>query len=301
MASDPIPGLPSGLTIGPLTTALNDRLRRINVALNEVQPAPTTQVSAPVLYGTHANRIAKAVPADATIYVETDRGNVVYQVQATVWTFIGGQMAAAWASMPADLGKADEDFVFTDNVNSLHIWQWNGSAWTWGPGDRHSGEFGQFDSMPGTGWHLCDGSTNQTKYAGDGTRVTNFTVPDQRGFYLQANGSYTGNGVAAAAPGLSGSTAVGVASIPPVNTASASAVIAGSTAVDTGLGGTVQAGTGANVALHNHVHGIGSIADSGHVHSVTPVDAGHVHGQGTLAVDATATPPTFAVLPYYRL
>lgn len=282
-----LPQLPQGIASNPqaLEMAINDRLRRISQALDPgTTGAAATPVGGLVVYGTHAERVNRAVPADATIYVETDRSNVEYQARGTQWAFVAGLMVGPWADLPTDLGPGDANFVFFDDTDSLHVWQWTGIAWTWGPGDRHSGEFGQFDADPGTGWHLCNGSINQTKYSGDGTRVTNFTVPDQREFYLQASATYTGAGVAAVAPALTGSTASGNAAIGLGNA---------NIGNDTDAGASLLVTAGAtNVALNPHVH-----LDSGHAHA----DAGHTHGKGTLAAGAAGTPPTFAVLPYYRL
>jgi hypothetical protein len=341
------------VSAAPLVTALNDRLRRINTALDAT--SDTTAAAAPILYGTHAQRVGRPVPADATIYIETDRNGVAYQVRGTGyvwlfgawcqtqaqiaalastlaladtgflaystdglllyrwsgtafvrqddyspvivdthaarlsaypstryavgqefwesdravkymaqncagtvntsgtaatwvsgnkfstlwtagtvitingtaytvsivtdpthvtlntsagansgvaysvasgrWAYVSETMQQAWANLPADLGDADAGLLFYD-VNSLHTWQWNGSAWGWGPGNRASGEMAEFDADPGAGWHLCDGTGGVTKYAANGTRSTTFTVPDRRGFYTEGSGSYTGLGVA---------------------------------------------------------------------------------------------------------
>lgn len=209
----------------------------------------------------------------------TNAAGVSYLVTSGRWVYLDDAMQKAWASLPTDLGENDVavnggGFIFFDNTDSLHIWQWTGAAWGWGPGDRHSGEFGQFDASPGVGWHLCNGDVNQTKYAANGTRVTNFTVPDQRGFYLKGSGSYSGSGVAAVAPTINaftGSTASGAANI----------------GDDTDTGVIVLPGVGATVAENPHTH----------------IDSGHTHAAGTLAATAgtDGLPATFAVLPYYRL
>jgi hypothetical protein len=84
-----------------------------------------------VMYGTHAAR----PPADEktmarTIYVETDRGNVIYQQQGNAWHFLAGTM---WGTVtpdnrPTDLGALDAGFTYrgTDVQRSF---VWSGSVW----------------------------------------------------------------------------------------------------------------------------------------------------------------------------
>jgi hypothetical protein len=84
-----------------------------------------------VLYGTHAVR----PPADEktpprTIYVETDRGGVIYQQQANAWHFLAGTM---WGTItpdnrPTGLGVNDAGFTYrgTDVQRSF---VWSGTAW----------------------------------------------------------------------------------------------------------------------------------------------------------------------------
>ena len=46
----------------------------------------------PVLYGTHADRPAVADAPARCLYMETDRGSVIYQNQGTAWQYISGTM-----------------------------------------------------------------------------------------------------------------------------------------------------------------------------------------------------------------
>src|SRR6516162_7421001 len=69
-----------------------------------------------VLYGTHARRLA-LVPAniiDAVLFIETDRGNALYEIQAGTWMLI---VATMWGTLtpdqrPTDLGVDDAGFEF---------------------------------------------------------------------------------------------------------------------------------------------------------------------------------------------
>ena len=206
---------------------------------------------------------------------------VAYSITSGRWAYASGQQVAAWASLPTDLGEVDNLMTFFDNTNSLHIWQWTGAAYTWGPGDRHSGEFAQFDADPGVGWHSCDGAVNQTKYAANGTRVTNFTVPDQREFYLKTSATYTGVGVAAVAPTITPAANTG-SSVTGITLAATTGNDSGSQAVSVGVGATVPA--------EPHTHNSPSVNDPGHTHTIGSITAG-----------TNGVPATFAVLPFYRL
>lgn len=84
--------------------------------------------------GTHANRLAPAgLPLDA-LYVETDRGNAIYQVQSfagvATWVYVAGVMPGTMSpdQRPADLGAYDAGFQFRA-TDTLQTFYWNGSAW----------------------------------------------------------------------------------------------------------------------------------------------------------------------------
>ena len=77
--------------------------------------------------GTHAKRIGSSIPEDGTIFVESDRGNVAYQVQTGAWWFAFGEMYGLLAERPTDLGANDVGFIYRAS-NGLD-YRWSGSAW----------------------------------------------------------------------------------------------------------------------------------------------------------------------------
>ena len=89
-----------------------------------------------VLYGTHANRPpADALTPPRTLYVETDRTEVIYQQQANAWHFLAGSM---WGTLtpdqrPTDLGANDAGFEYrsTDASDTYapRTFIWSGTVW----------------------------------------------------------------------------------------------------------------------------------------------------------------------------
>lgn len=226
---------------------------------------------------------------------------VTYSVDNGIWQYFEGEMQQAYVNMPNDLGDNDVildgggnligGFLFYDNVNSLHIWQWTGIAggWTWGPGnDAPSGQFGFFDADPGAGWHLADGST-ATKYLKDGTSNPAFVLPNTLGGYVQAGSSYPGSKVAAHAPLLT------MNSYTPAGTVTGSTDAAATGDNVTVGGGAAMAGTGATV--------VGSVTfdPAMHQHTLTAATFAGTPAVLTGTIDNTGTPVTFEMLSYYRL
>jgi hypothetical protein len=127
--SDQIPAIPAATTLAQLVIALNDRIRRINVALGGSGGSDSSP-AASVSYGTHRQRLTTSAKtaADASLWFEADRNNVEYQAQNNVWAYAGGAMAAAIASRPADLGATDKGFLFLA-TDTFQEFQWSGSAW----------------------------------------------------------------------------------------------------------------------------------------------------------------------------
>jgi hypothetical protein len=94
------------------------------------------------VYGTHAERLAQDVDAlaDGALWCETDRGQVLYQLQAGVWWYIAGTMFGTLIpdERPIDLGVHDGGFDFRTSTPPSREFLWSQTAWvevTSQPGD----------------------------------------------------------------------------------------------------------------------------------------------------------------------
>jgi len=66
-----------------------------------------------------------------------------------------------------------------------HMMRFDGTKWTFAPGDGGGGYRVTFASPPsGDGWHLCDGTANVTFLKADGTLGTE-TLPNTAGLYFR--------------------------------------------------------------------------------------------------------------------
>jgi hypothetical protein len=134
--------IPPGLSTADLTTAINDRLRRIPasaIATTATTSKTVSQGGGPaeaseVNYGTHAQRKAAPIASfeDGALWYETDR-TLWYQIESggsasSAWKYTTGIMFAAIASRPADLAANDAGFLFQDTTPGS-LYQWSGSAW----------------------------------------------------------------------------------------------------------------------------------------------------------------------------
>ena len=244
--------------------------------------------------GPHAERLElnPGNAPDGALWVETDRGNVVYQVQADedgepVWVYLSGTMTALLADKPPDLGVNDSGLLFY-GTDYAHTWRWIGSTWQYAPGDRIAGEIAWFTADPGTGWKLCDGSAVTRTTAGAGTAA--ITMPNLIGAYAKGAASYSGAVVPASAGTISGNTADESSHIhridhdhPPVTTSAA------------GLSSTFQGGP-FNSVNENHTHTVDIPIYIGN----SDAGSAHHHGAGTLAVSA-GEPAHVGLLPYFRI
>ena len=87
----------------------------------------------PARYGTHAERLATPVAdlVSGMLWMETDRGSVIYQNQGGTWLYLAGTM---WGTLspdqrPTDLGVHDAGFDFRTTVAPSREFIWNQVAW----------------------------------------------------------------------------------------------------------------------------------------------------------------------------
>lgn len=312
MPPTPTPYLPTTSAIASPRTGQPTRewlawFRSTQGSIESLTTSVAGQLST-ILQDTHANRLAAYPATDydpGALFYETDR-TVVYRVNAagTAWVYAAGEMAAAFASVPADLGADDAGFLL-QITDYGHRAKWSGTAWGFAPGDPGNAYFADFAVAPSVpGWALCDGSATTYLTMGATITATAFTTPNLAGSpaYRKSAAAYTGTISAATAPGLSGSsgsTAPGMTG----ETANATATISGDTASATAsLSGTSatstatisgQTATATDTFTTSGPSGssvgvtIGTddqAANATHAHDGTT--DGHLHGKGTLAVDA---------------
>jgi hypothetical protein len=128
--SQQIPAIPAPANIGELVTTLNDRIRRINIALTGGSSSSDSGSAAALKYGKHGARIQTSPSSlpDGSVWIETDRSNVVYQVQAQAWHYAGGTHVATFATRPTGLSTPDTGYQFLAS-DKYQFYVWSGSAW----------------------------------------------------------------------------------------------------------------------------------------------------------------------------
>lgn len=165
----------------------------------------------------------------ATTFVFTGPTNITIPTTGTLATTVTAVRSFALAVQPTlAAGDANSFWLVTDYA---HLVYWDGAAWQWADGDR-PGRFGDFDSDPGIGWGLCDGSTYTALVVGATLTTRNIVTPDLKGTpaYKKSAAAYTGTLKAA-----SGTTGTGT----------------------TGTGTTGTANTGDTSVAHTHSPGAG--------------------------------------------
>jgi hypothetical protein len=85
-----------------------------------------------VTFGNHGDRPDPGPWPDGALYVEQDRGSVLYQNQGGIWVYIAGQMFGTLVpdERPTDLGPAaDVGFAFRTSTDPARAFAWNGGQW----------------------------------------------------------------------------------------------------------------------------------------------------------------------------
>jgi hypothetical protein len=87
----------------------------------------------PIRYGTHAERLAETIAnlVSGMLWMETDRGEAIYQNQAGTWIYVAGTMTGTISpdQRPAGLGVNDTGFRF-ETTDGTQAYRWSGTAWT---------------------------------------------------------------------------------------------------------------------------------------------------------------------------
>jgi len=87
----------------------------------------------PIRYGTHAARLAETIAnfVSGMLWMETDRGDVIYQKQGAIWVYVAGTMTGTISpdQRPTGLGVNDTGFRF-ETTDGTQFYRWSGTAWT---------------------------------------------------------------------------------------------------------------------------------------------------------------------------
>ena len=137
-------------------------------------------------FDTHAKRTQTNASnvGSGSIFYENDR-TVAYINSLGVWVYLTGIMQTPQSALPQDLGANDSGFL-AYVMNYAHLLVWNGTGWTWGPGEVGSGYTVAFVSAPSPliGWHAANGATLVPTLQSTGA-VKLVTVPTVGGSYYR--------------------------------------------------------------------------------------------------------------------
>lgn len=180
-------------------------------------------------------------------FVATDK-TLTWLWSGTAWVYESGTHRDVLANKLTGLATNDTGLLFFA-TDFMHLYRWGGAAWLYADADP-SGRFCGFESDPGAGWKLCDGTGNPvTRSKSDATTAT-ITLPNlAAGVYPKYGAAYTGT-VNAAVPGsITGSTGAGT---PHAHTLSAAATVS---SVSAGTpAGVVSQPTFTGAAMGGHQH-----------------------------------------------
>jgi hypothetical protein len=128
------------------------------------------ELSGLIRKGTHAERLAAAPDPIDGLWLETDRGNVVYQAQVVagiaVWVYLTGTMRGLLAGRPADLGPNDAGFLYsaTDALD----YRWSGAVWEALDTVRGGADLSTVGAIPKVS---AAGALNESALLDDGTAI----------------------------------------------------------------------------------------------------------------------------------
>lgn len=145
-----------------------------------------------LINSTHAKRLTTLAAnyAEGSLFYESDRTSY-YIARSGSWLWYAGFMEGQQADFAAlaALGTNDAGFLFWV-TDFRHLLRWDGTQWSWAPGEQGSDFIVQFVSGPlasdGStlaGWQVCDGSTVQMLNS-DGS-LSSVTVPNTAGFWYR--------------------------------------------------------------------------------------------------------------------
>lgn len=312
MAASPILELPPDVQLPESAASeLNMRLLWIGKQLQQLSAELGSEQNQTVI-GTRNERL-NIVAFDANNFkglqfVETDTG-LIYLSQPLqagsagyVWRYMTGIARTVYSSPLATAPLFGKPLAALDTGLLVYLtdknrtMRWTGSAFEFAPWEViPAGMVMGFRADPGAGWHKCDGSAGIAQLNANGTTTTitleDFTSAGNKAAYPKW-GSAADGFQAAIAPLITGNTADTTPAI-------TGAIAAGTAAIgnDSGAGTAVQSGAGTTVATHPHSH-----TDAGHTHgNGTLAVAAHHHAAGTLVNDALGEPRHYDLIPYQRI
>jgi hypothetical protein len=117
-----------------LPIALIQGIRKSYDYLTQNAGAITTLQNGLIQYGSHTSRPQPGATLNGSLYIETDRNDVIYQSQGSIWQYLAGTMYGTLTpdQRPTDLGVNDAGFDFraTDtNADSGREFQWSQTEW----------------------------------------------------------------------------------------------------------------------------------------------------------------------------
>lgn len=213
-----------------------------------------------------------------------------YSVASGKWVYLSGTMVAQLAipatTVPSDLGDNDAEFLMSA-TDYYHLYQWLGSAWTWGPGDGADGgdirlsagaKTPVLTSLVSVGaWKLLDGTgddctnavsaLNPVSFAGENTGLVYLTTfDDARNLYFKGQSAFSGAANAETVPTISGAT----------DSATTGITVSGAGGASAGVGTAETAVITPTAVLTPPFisgGGGGAVTDPGHQHNLSSANA----------------------------